>query len=70
MQKVKGIKKVEERMLSESLAPRFSHARVEEHIDAVLREMDFNTELFESLLSFYSARLQAVPDAEGANTEY
>ena len=52
---------VEKRMLSE-LATRYSHIKMEEHIDAVLRGMEFNTELFESLLSSYLARLQAVRD--------
>lgn len=62
--------KVEKRMMSEPLATRFSRTRMEEHIDAVLREMEFDTELFESLLSSYPARLQAVRDANGGNTEY
>ena len=61
---------VENRMLSEPLATQFSRTRMEEHIDAVLREMEFNTELFESLLSSYPTRAQAVRDANGGNTEY
>ena len=43
---------------------------MEEHIDAVLRAMEFNMELFEPLLSSYPACLQAVHDANGGNTEY
>ena len=39
---------VEKRMLSEPLATRYSRTKMEEHIDAVLREMEFNTKFFES----------------------
>ena len=60
----------EKRMLSKPLATRYSRTKMEEHIDAVLRGMEFNTELFELLLSSYPARLQAVCDASGGNTEY
>ena len=51
---------VEKRMLPELLATRYSHIKMEEHIDAVLQGMEFNMELFEPLLSSYPARLQAV----------
>ena len=36
---------VEKRMLSEPLATRYSRIKMEEHIDAVLWGMEFNTEL-------------------------
>ena len=61
---------VEKRMLLEPRETRFSRHKMEEHIEAVLREMEFSTELFEALLSSYPARLQAVRDANGGNTEY
>ena len=61
---------VEKRMLSEPLATRHSCTKMEEHIDAVLQGMEFNTELFESLLSSYHSRLQAVRDSNGGNTDY
>ena len=61
---------VEKRMLSEPLATRYSPTKMEKHITAVLRGMEFNTELFESLLSSYPARLQAVRDTNEGNTEY
>ena len=61
---------VEKRMLSEPLAIRYSRTKMEEHIDAVLRGMEFNLEHFESLLSSYPNRLQAVCDTNGGNTEH
>ena len=61
--------KVEKRMLSEHLATRYSRTKMEEHINAVLRGMEFNTELFESLLSSYPACLRAVRDVNGGNIE-
>ena len=57
-------------MLLEPRETRFSRHKMEEHIEAVLMEMEFSTELFEALLSSYPARLQAVRDANGGNTEY
>ena len=57
-------------MLSEPLATWYSHTKMEEHIYAVLRGMEFNSEFFESLLSSYTARLQVVRDTSGGNTEY
>ena len=61
---------VEKRMLSEPPANRFNRIKMEEHINAVLREMEFNTQLFESLLSSYPERLQAVRNANRGNTNY
>ena len=61
---------VEKKMLSEPLATQYSRTKMEEHIDAVFQGMEFNRELFESLSSSYPARLQAVHDANGGNTEY
>ena len=59
---------VEKRMLSEPPATRFSRHKTEEQIEAVLREMEFETELFESPV--FSPHLQMVRDANGGNTEY
>ena len=58
------------RILSEHLPIRYNNAKMEEHINAVLRGMEFNTELFESPLSYYPARLQAVCDTSGENAEF
>ena len=61
---------VEAKMIKEVDADRYSKGKLMRHLQDVLEELEFDTNLFESLLRSYPSRLQAVRDANGFHTKY
>lgn len=62
--------KVESKLTGEQAADRYSKETLVKHLQDVMVELEFQTDLFESLLRSYPARLQAVQDARGFDTTY
>ena len=62
--------RVEAKMIQEVDADRYSKGKLMRHLQDVLEELEFDTNLFESLLRSYPSRLQAVRDARGFHTKY
>jgi hypothetical protein len=65
---IKG--EVETRMLSETGPHRFSLQILTQHVTEVLKQMENETELFETLLLSWPERIEAVRRANGGHTRY
>ncbi len=62
--------KVKGRMVAETGNNRFSLPTLTKHVTEVLKSLENDTELFETLLLSYPERLDAVRRANGGHTEY
>ena len=62
--------KVEVKMLSERGGNKTCMTRLKKHITATLQELEYDTELFQALLTSYPRRIEAVKNAEGGHTDY
>lgn len=62
--------KVESKMIKEYGPDRYSKEKLLCNLNSVLKKMEFDTDLFESLLKSYPLRLQAVREANGSHTKY
>ena len=61
---------VEKKMLSEPGLSRYLEETLKMHISDVLKNMETDTDLFETLLCSYPSRLRAVKNANGRHTDY
>ncbi|CAF3799088.1 unnamed protein product [Rotaria sp. Silwood1] len=61
---------VEKKMLSEPGHSRYLEETLKMHISDVLKNMETDTDLFETLLCSYPSRLRAVKNANGRHTDY
>ncbi|CAF3008726.1 unnamed protein product [Rotaria sp. Silwood2] len=61
---------VEKKMLSEPRRSRYLEETLKMHISDVLKNMEINTDLFETLLCSYPSRLHTVKNANGRHTDY
>ncbi|CAF2418175.1 unnamed protein product [Rotaria sp. Silwood2] len=61
---------VEKKMLSEPRHSRYVEETLKIHILDVLKNMETDTDLFETLLCSYPSRLRAVKNANGRHTDY
>jgi hypothetical protein len=61
---------VEKKMLSEPGHSRYLEETLKMHISDVLKNMETDTDLFETLLCSYLSRLRAVKNANGRHTDY
>ena len=61
---------VEKKMLSEPPHSRYLEETLKMHISDVLKNMETDTDLFETLLCSYLSRLRAVKKANGRHTDY
>ncbi|CAF1396177.1 unnamed protein product [Rotaria sordida] len=61
---------VEKKMLSEPGHSRYLEETLKMHISDVLKNMETDTDLFETLLCSYLSRLRAVKNANGHHTDY
>ncbi|CAF3900949.1 unnamed protein product [Rotaria sp. Silwood2] len=61
---------VEKKMLSEPGHSRYFEETLKMHISDVLKNMQTDTDLFETLLCSYPSRLRAVKNANGRHTDY
>jgi hypothetical protein len=57
-------------MLSEPRHSRYLQETLKMHITDVLKNMEADTDLFETLLCSYTSRLRAVKEANGRHTDY
>ncbi len=57
-------------MLSQTGHCRYLEETLKMHISDVLKNMETDTDLFETLLCSYPSRLRAVKNANGRHTDY
>ena len=62
--------KVAVKMVSERGGSKACMTRLKKHIAATLKELEYDTELFQALLTSYPRRIEGVKDAEGGHTDY
>ena len=57
-------------MIVERGPDRYSRETLHSHLEQVLRDMEWDTDLFANLLSNYPDRLRAVREANGGHTNF
>ena len=57
-------------MLRKEGQGRYCKEKLAKHVNSVLKEMEYHTELFESLPLSYPARLEPVQKSNGGDTKY
>lgn len=62
--------RVESKMIQEQGPNRYLKETLQQHLVDILSEMEFDTELFESLLRSYPSRLRAVRENNGYHTKF